>query len=140
MNGIHGKLKHIFVKSDKPDLGSAAWVEKGGIVGRGNLLDYAAWAENQGIAIDHFSPHSISASTLQDIAESQRTELKDGDILFILSGWVLAFSKLSDEEAVALAEMTAPPAVGLETSEETLRWIWESGFSAVAGDQPSFEA
>ena len=36
--------------------------------------------------------------------------------------------------------MTTPPAVGLESSEKTLRWIWETGFSAVAGDQPSFEA
>ncbi|KAJ5240863.1 uncharacterized protein N7469_002454 [Penicillium citrinum] len=132
VNGINGKLEYVFVKSDKPDFGSAAWVEKGGTVGRGILLDYAAWAENKGIAIDHFSPHSISASILHDIAESQRKELKDGDILFIRSGWVRAFSKLPDEQVVALAEMTIPPAVGLESSEETLRWIWESGFSAVA--------
>lgn len=36
--------------------------------------------------------------------------------------------------------MTTPPAIGLESSEETLKWLWENGFSAVVGDQPSFEA
>lgn len=72
----------------------AAWVEKGGIVGRGVLLDYAAWAESNNIQFDPFSTHAISAKSLQEIAASQGTELKQGDILFIRSGWVRAYSQL----------------------------------------------
>jgi hypothetical protein len=36
--------------------------------------------------------------------------------------------------------MVHPPAIGVESSEETVRWLWEQGFAAVAGDHPSFEA
>ncbi|KAJ5085476.1 hypothetical protein N7532_010247 [Penicillium argentinense] len=120
--------------------GIHAWVEQGGVVGRGVLLDYAAWAEAKNIPVEHFTPHSIPVSTLKEIAESQGTEFKQGDILFIRSGWVRAFSKLSSEEATALANITVLPAVGIESSETTLRWLWETGFAAVAGDQPAFEA
>lgn len=109
-------------------------------MGRGVLLDYAAWAEANNVQIDHFSTHVISASTLQEIAASQGTELKQGDILFIRSGWIRAFSQMSDEQAVALADIPSPPAIGLESSEQTLRWLWDTGFAAVAGDMPSMEA
>ncbi|CAI7576423.1 unnamed protein product [Penicillium bialowiezense] len=121
-------------------IGIHSWVEKGGVVGRGVLLDYAAWAEANNVQIDHFSTHVISASTLQEIAASQGTELKQGDILFIRSGWIRAFSQMSDEQAVALADIPSPPAIGLESSEQTLRWLWDTGFAAVAGDMPSMEA
>lgn len=30
--------------------------------------------------------------------------------------------------------------MGVESCEETLRWLWDENFSAVVGDQPSFEA
>lgn len=109
-------------------------------MGRGVLLDYAAWAEAQNIAVDHFSPHSISAATLQNIADTQGTELQKGDILFVRTGWVRAFTNLSTEKAIALADTTNPPAIGLESSIATARWLWETGFAAAAGDQPSFEA
>lgn len=109
-------------------------------MGRGVLLDYAAWAEAQNFAVDHFSPHSISAATLQNIADTQGTELQKGDILFVRTGWVRAFTNLSTEKAIALADTTNPPAIGLESSIATARWLWETGFAAAAGDQPSFEA
>lgn len=32
------------------------------------------------------------------------------------------------------------PGIGIESSEDTLRWIWEKQFSAVAGDMIAFEA
>lgn len=117
-----------------------AWAEKGGVVGRGVLLDYASWAEKNNISVNHFSPHAITVATLNEIAASQGTELRKGDILFIRSGWVQAYSKLSDKEASALADIPVPPAVGIESSEETLRWLWSTGFSALAGDHPSMEA
>lgn len=119
---------------------SPAWVEKGGIVGRGVLLDYASWAESKGITVDHFSPYSIPVDTLQEIAISQGTELRRGDILFIRSGWTKAFTQLSEEQMTTLANHAATPALGVASSEKTLRWIWDTGFAAVAGDMPSMEA
>lgn len=56
-------------------------------------------------------------------------------------GFGLAHSSLSPQEATTYAALaSAAPAIGLESSEDILRWIWETGFSAVAGDQPGFEA
>jgi kynurenine formamidase len=119
---------------------STAWVQKGGVVGRGVLLDYAAWAEAQGLQLSHFETVSITVSTLLQVAESQGTTFREGDILFIRTGWVPAYEKLSDEAQTRLANFATPPAIGLESSETTLRWIWDRGFAALVGDHPSMEA
>ncbi|TPX18404.1 uncharacterized protein E0L32_011694 [Thyridium curvatum] len=121
-------------------IGTNLWVENGGVVGRGILLDYAAWADAQGIKPDCFATTSISVSVLEQVAASQGTRWRQGDILFIRTGWVRAYDLLSDTQCQALADLSTPPAIGLESSETTLRWLWDQGFAAVAGDQPSFEA
>lgn len=74
------------------------------------------------------------------VAESQGTSFREGDILLVRSGWVKAYNGLSDSECQNLADKPSPPAIGVESSEKTLRWIWDTGFAAVAGDMPSFEA
>ncbi|CAM1508989.1 Fc.00g027280.m01.CDS01 [Cosmosporella sp. VM-42] len=120
--------------------GINAWVEKGGIVGRGVLIDYAAWADAKGIELELFKASSIPVSTLKEVAASQGTTFRENDILFIRTGWVRGYGKLSDDECQVLADLRPPPAIGVESSEETLRWLWDQSFAAVAGDQPSFEA
>lgn len=101
-----------------------------------------AWAEANGgwEPKTCFETTQIKLSTLRQIAASQGVSFRQGDILFVRTGWTKAYELLSDEECQALADKTSPPAIGLESSEETLRWIWDEGFAAVAGDQPSFEA
>lgn len=49
-----------------------------------------------------------------------------------------AFNAMSQAEIVSLAAIQPPSFAGVQQSEEMLEWIWEN-FSAVAGDQPSFE-
>ncbi|KAK2595284.1 hypothetical protein QQS21_006999 [Conoideocrella luteorostrata] len=148
-NGIHGMTSLIFNFSlnQLPVMNVRwahetlpAWVEKGGIVGRGVLLDYAAWADGQGIQIKPFETVSIPSSTLQEVAASQGTKLKAGDILFIRTGWTRGYQDYSSEQRAALAETLPPPAIGVESSEEMLRWIWDHSFAAIAGDHPSMEA
>ncbi|KAH7141054.1 hypothetical protein EDB81DRAFT_870257 [Dactylonectria macrodidyma] len=119
--------------------GIHAWVERGGIVGRGVLLDYATWAEGRGIKLTPFEAASIPVSTLKEVASSQGVDFRKGDILFIRTGWIRAYERLTDGEKLALAQQAKLSAAGVESSEETLRWIWEQDFAAVAGDQPSFE-
>ncbi|KAL1854508.1 hypothetical protein VTK73DRAFT_8730 [Phialemonium thermophilum] len=126
------------LKSDA--IGTEVWVNNGGIVGRGVLLDYAAWADAQGLEVDCFSTTPITVSTLKKVAASQGTTFRQGDILLVRTGWVRAYNRLSDQERRDLAAKQNPPAIGLESSEETLRWVWDQGFAAVAGDQPSMEA
>jgi len=64
--------------------------------------------------------------------------VKFGDILIIRSGYMHSYNSMSKEELVKLAQKVPPNLIGVEQSEEVLQWIWEN-FSAVAGDQPSFE-
>lgn len=87
-----------------------------------------------------FETQSIPASVLQEVAASQNTTFRPGDILFIRTGWTRAYEQLSKAECQKLADYAAPPVIGVESSEATLRWIWDLGLAAVAGDMPSFEA
>jgi hypothetical protein len=118
------------------------WAESGGIVGRGVLLDWSAWAQKQPdrAIVDSFSTHSIPLNELLEVAKHQGVSFKQGDVLFVRTGYLSALEALSPEEMKTLAETAAPPAIGVESSEETLRWLWEEGFTAVVGDNPSFEA
>jgi Putative cyclase len=119
----------------------AVWVENGGIVGRGVLLDYCTWAEEtQGISPVVFETTIITLSDLQKVAEFQNVTFHPGDILLIRSGYVKATLALTPEELAAVAAQLSPPVIGVNSSKDMLKWIWETGFSAVAGDMPSFEA
>jgi kynurenine formamidase len=115
-------------------------VENGGVVGRGVLLDYCSWAKAQNIPHTPLETQSIPLSSLLAVAKHQSTTFQAGDILFIRTGFLAAHSALTPEGGVAFAAQTAVSAIGVESSEEILKWIWDSGFSAVAGDQPAFEA
>ena len=117
--------------------GIGAWSEHG-IVGRGVLVDYHAWRESEGIPYDAFRTGSIPLTHLKAALGAQGTEIKFGDILIIRSGYMDAFYKMSRGYLATLAKQVPPAFAGVEQSEEMLRWIWEN-FSAVAGDQPSFE-
>ena len=64
--------------------------------------------------------------------------MKFGDILIIRSGYMHSYNSKSKEELAGLAKRVPPNLIGVEQSEEVLQWVWEN-FSAVAGDQPSFE-
>lgn len=72
------------------------------------------------------------------MAKEQGTEVKFGDILIIRTGFIPAFTQLSQDERDAFTTRLPPHVTGVEQSEEVLEWIW-SNFSAVAGDQPAFE-
>lgn len=118
----------------------AVWVEQGGIVGRGVLLDWASWAEANGTKIEHFQTTPIPVSDLKKVAEAQGTTFREGDILFIRTGWTGVYPTLAQEFRTQLADNIPPKAIGLESSEDTLRWLWDNKFAAVAGDQPALEA
>lgn len=49
-----------------------------------------------------------------------------------------SYNALPKHEIDELAKVVPPGLSGVEQSEEMMEWFWEN-FSAVAGDQPSFE-
>ncbi|KAK6849637.1 hypothetical protein PG995_013470 [Apiospora arundinis] len=118
-----------------------AWAEQG-IVGRGILVDYHGWRTSQpdgkASAYDSFDSTSISLADLKACLEAQETEVKFGDILFIRSGFMETHATKTPDEIWAHQDVMPHRFGGVEQDEAVLRWIWDN-FSAVAGDQPSFE-
>jgi len=112
-----------------------------GIVGRGVLLDYHSWrlAQSPPVPYSAFSHSSIPLSHLLAVAAAQNTEIHFGDILLVRSGYLVEQDQKSEEELSILKDQRPPAFGGVQQSVEMLKWIWEN-FSAVAGDQPSFES
>ncbi|KAL9100907.1 MAG: hypothetical protein Q9163_003767 [Psora crenata] len=113
----------------------------GGITGRGILLDYASWVENETVHFDPLTSMPIPLTHLKQLQESHDITISPGggDILFIRSGYTAAFNTLSISSQRQLSERPSPDFAGVEATSDVLRWIWDSKFAAVAGDMPSFE-
>ncbi|KAB5560334.1 putative cyclase-domain-containing protein [Coniochaeta sp. 2T2.1] len=114
------------------------WVNNGGIVGRGILLDYTRWRAETGQ-----EPSTVNARTaitvdeLEQVAAYQNTEFHTGDILIIRSGFnVWHDSTPAKERNTALDNGEF---IGIEASMESVKWLWNHHFAAVAGDTVSFE-
>lgn len=118
--------------------GIQAWARRG-IAGRGVLLDYARWAIDRGLTYSPGDRHEITAADLQAVAQAQGVTFEVGDILLVRSGWLAWYETLDAAGRVAVA---TPPysGVGVAQGDETLRFLWDSGFAAVAGDAIAFEA
>jgi kynurenine formamidase len=144
MVGKHGFcLLHARRTDERLTLGRpnhrTAWVEKGGIVGRGVLLDYASFAQKRGLEISSFESKDIKLSDIKELIAEQGVTFKLGDILFLRAGFTVNYDALSAAEQKALPQRLEPRFQGVEATKEVLQWIWDSGFSAVASDLPSFE-
>lgn len=111
----------------------------GGITARGVILDYPRYLERRGKArVNALESNNISADTLQDMLKETGIETREGDVLLLRSGFTRDYEALSETEQKALGTK-APAFLGVESSLGVARWIWESGFAAVASDAPSFE-
>ncbi|KIW02576.1 uncharacterized protein PV09_06027 [Verruconis gallopava] len=120
-------------------IGLQYWAKEG-ICGRGVLLDYVEYAKRHSIKYKTLSDHSIPLSVLLDIAKEQNLTFRRGDILFVRIGFTKEWdNEMTAAEKVAYAQNPKPQHAGLEGTEEMLRWIWNEGFAAVAGDAVSFE-
>jgi len=122
--------------------GVHAWA-KNGIVGRGILVDYHTWRteNNKWPEFDAFGACRIPLSQLQECLADQGTEVRFGDILFVRSGFMHDMAAKTSDELAAIRGRQGGDVkfCGVDTTPELLRWVWEN-FSAVAGDQPAFEA
>lgn len=114
------------------------WHARGGLVGRGVLLDYRAYAEEKGVKYNCFDAHRITIKELEDVARHQGTEFKHGDILIVRSGFTEDLG--AGDEKTQEEMLGSHKAVGVEGTKESAKWFWNKHFSAVAGDAIAFEA
>lgn len=97
------------------------WHDRGGVVGRGVLLDYRAYAEAKGIQYEPFSRHVITIGDLEAIAKHQGTELKQGDILLIRSGFAEDIAWLTSDQQVEKMMAAKGGMIGVEGTEESAK-------------------
>lgn len=114
------------------------WHDRGGLVGRGVLIDYAAYADAHGIKYSPFETHKIYVKDIEAVAKWEGVEFKHGDIIIVRSGFTRGLEQARTEEKQAEA-MGGHRAVGVFGSIETAKWFWDHHFAGVAGDTIAFE-
>jgi hypothetical protein len=111
----------------------------GGITARGVILDYPRYLSRKNLnKVSALEANSISAEVLQDMLKESGIETREGDVLLLRTGFTRDYEALSTDDKKAIG--TKPPTfLGVESSLAVAKWIWDSGFAAVASDAPSFE-
>jgi hypothetical protein len=71
------------------------------------------------------------------MAKHQGTNFHVGDILIIRSGFLQWYQHASKEEQIASLDKYA--FIGVESSMNSVKWLWNHHFAAVAGDTIGFE-
>lgn len=85
------------------------------------------------------SKHVITLADLSAIARDQGVTFCAGDILLIRTGWIKWYEESNEEQR--LRYVTNGSAwIGVEGCQETLEWLWNQHFAAVAGDSIGWEA
>jgi kynurenine formamidase len=113
-----------------------------GIVGRGVLLDVARYLASVGREVDGGTRVEFTPDDLEMTRKAAGITFETGDIVIIRTGWMEWYLNASDEVKRDLAEdslarLQTPGVMGGEAMAE---YLWDQHFSAVAADNPAFEA
>jgi len=115
------------------------WARRG-VAGRGVLIDFQRFAAAKGIAFNPGERYGITPEQLQAAADWQELRFQTGDILMLRTGWIEWYCGLSAEQRTQIAQPGALQIAGLEQGEDSLRFLWDNHFAAIASDNPPFEA
>jgi kynurenine formamidase len=119
----------------------AGWHRRGGIVARGVLIDYVAYAQRHGITYRPTERHEISIENLERAADEQGLRFRQGDVLIVRSGLVKWLKEHSGyQEPARWAHDKNKCSVGVAASEDAVEWLWNRHFAAVAGDALAWES
>ncbi|THU80159.1 hypothetical protein K435DRAFT_972867 [Dendrothele bispora CBS 962.96] len=116
-----------------------------GIAGRGVLLDWGGWKESRNETFDALSEVNITSSDLDAVISwqggSPESFIHPGDFLIIRSGFMKQYLQLPVPQEQVLPFRVGDDAawVGLEPSDDTLRWLWDRKISVLGSDNPSVE-
>ncbi|KAG8632078.1 hypothetical protein KVT40_001218 [Elsinoe batatas] len=121
--------------------GTHNWCDRGGIVGRGILVDmHVRFYENRdGKVPDAWTRSEIPVADVKSALAEQGTVPRQADILMIRSGYVRQHNQASEEQRL-IGTCHNSKAIGLKADEETIRWLYDNHFAAHVGDTVAFEA
>lgn len=112
------------------------WARRG-IVGRGVLVDIAAYRRSIGRPLRMEAPDPISPRELAEAIAASPATVREGDVLLLHTGWTDWYSRAAESMRVTLARDLRAP--GLEPGDELLELLWNLHLSALAADNPSVE-
>ncbi len=130
-HGFYNGFDPELLQQRQPTLGIQRLAEHG-IVARGVVVDVDAYLRSQGSALDHATGEIISVDTVKAAAHAQNVEFRPGDILLIRTGWANYY--LNELSVKDRAERGPSRMTGLESSYETVEWLWDMQFSVIASD------
>ncbi|CAJ2501306.1 Uu.00g041590.m01.CDS01 [Anthostomella pinea] len=122
------------------------WHAAGGLVARGVLIDFKAWAEKKARtggktgeeAVFHpLDGHRITVEEVETVAKDQGVEFQHGDVLIVRTGLTEVLQAPTPEDFAKLQDGTQS---GMHGVAESAKWLWNKHFAAVAGDAIAFEA
>jgi kynurenine formamidase len=123
--GFYGGVP-VAAARDGDRLGIGHWAATG-ITGRAVLAD-----------LDLPDPFTRQAITPEDLRSALAgAEVRFGDVLLVRTGFLGAFLALDHDRRTAVRDAGA--AAGLAASEAMAEYLWDSGFAAVAVDNPAVE-
>ncbi|KAJ5756026.1 hypothetical protein N7533_005569 [Penicillium manginii] len=120
-------------------------IAENGIAGRGILIDWYKWSQENGHSIDAMTAHPVSFNELLKVLEIQgisENEILPGDIILIRFGYISQYEEMGEEKRARLDQLyrkQKPENIGIEPSKELLSFLWNNKIAAVAGDTRSFE-
>ncbi|KAI3399306.1 hypothetical protein diail_7261 [Diaporthe ilicicola] len=113
------------------------WHSRGGLVGRGVLIDFKAYMESQSKPYHCLDGYRITVEDVEEVARHQGVAFRHGDVLIIRTGLTEIYENPTPEDFSKMQNATFS---GLHGTLETAKWVWNKHFSAVAGDSAAFEA
>ncbi|KAI0535497.1 putative cyclase-domain-containing protein [Xylaria digitata] len=122
------------------------WHAAGGLVARGVLIDFKEWVEKKaradgktgGSAIVHpLDGHRITVEEIETIAKDQGVQFQHGDVLIVRTGLTEYLQAPTPE---VFAKLQNQKVSGVHGTIESVKWLWNKHFAAVAGDAWGFEA
>jgi len=134
-HGFYGGVPDDEIDVGRPALGMQRIAEKG-IVTRGVLVDMPAYYAEAGRPYTGAERFGITAEDVRGAAERQGTAFRPGDVLVLHTGWSAKYLGGDDELRATMRTAGSP---GLFQSEETLEFLWDTGFAMVASDNAGVE-
>ena len=104
------------------------------------LIDYLSWSEKKGIKFSTFSTHQVRLQDIIEIAKENNITFQKGDILFVRIGVTKEWDTImTDAQKKEYSDNPRPEHAGVEATTNVLRWLWDTGFAAIASDAISWE-
>lgn len=103
------------------------------------MIDWYSWAQKNGISRSPFQTNAVHISEIKQIVSENNINLCHGDILFIRTGFTAQYNALSEADQQGFPDRRPGGLLGLEATQDSLRWLWENRFAAIASDAAGFE-